>query len=229
MKLKLIDKKEEAKGTKSFFWEPEEAFTYLPGQYFYWTLPTLNYPDPKGNTRHITISSSPTEGHLLRFTTRIRPESGFKKTLDELPLESEIDGEGPDGEFILDETDKGPHIFIAGGIGITPFRSMIKYVADKDLDIPIHLIYSASTYEEAAFRNELAKLSETSTFFQMNIVVTSKTGRIDENLISQLTAQLVNPTYWLSGPPSFTKATKEVLEKLHVPSGRTRSEDFTGY
>ena len=103
MKLKLIKKILEAKGTKSFFWEPEKTVGYLPGQYYYFTLPALKYPDPKGATRHITISSSPTEGNLLRLTTRIREESGYKKTLDGLPIGAEIEGEGPNGTFVLDQ------------------------------------------------------------------------------------------------------------------------------
>src|SRR3990167_3105081 len=88
MKLKLIKKQTEAKGTKSFFFEPSEKVDWLPGQYFYHTLPKLNYPDPKGATRHFTISSSPTEGNLIRLTPRVRNESGFKQTLDELPIAS---------------------------------------------------------------------------------------------------------------------------------------------
>ncbi len=139
MKLKLIDVRDEARSTKSFFWQAEKAVSYIPGQYFYFTLPKLNYPDPRGATRHFTLSSSPTEGVTLRNTTRIREESGFKKSLSELPVGSEIQGEGPNGTFILDEKEPGPHIFIAGGIGITPFRSMIKYASDKNLTIPIYL------------------------------------------------------------------------------------------
>ncbi|EKD57627.1 MAG: hypothetical protein ACD_57C00206G0001, partial [uncultured bacterium] len=82
MKLKLVKKKNEAEGTKSFFFESETKVDYSPGQYFFITLPKLNYPDQRGETRHFTLSSSPTE-QLLRITTRIRPESGYKKTLDE--------------------------------------------------------------------------------------------------------------------------------------------------
>src|SRR3989344_7802419 len=115
MKLKLVKKIEEAKGTKSFFWETEKHVKYLPGQYYYYTLPTLKYDDSRDPTRHFTISLSPTEGDLLRLTTRIRPESGYKMTLNELPIASEIEGEGPSGTFILDESEKGPNIFLAGG------------------------------------------------------------------------------------------------------------------
>src|SRR3989337_2125381 len=155
MKLTLLEKKDEAKGTKSFFWETEKPVSYLPGQFFYFTLPSLKYPDPRGATRHFTLSSSPTEGENLRSTTRIREESGYKKTLNELPLGSVIEGEGPNGKFLLDENEKGPFVFLAGGIGITPFRSMMKFATDKKLSVPIQLIYSNSIPEEIAFRPEI--------------------------------------------------------------------------
>ena len=101
MRLVLVDKKTEAEGTKSFFFEPEEIVSYLPGQYFYFTLPKLKFPDERGDTRHFTLSSSPTEGKTLRITTRVREESGFKKTLDELPFGSNLEGRGPNGTFYI--------------------------------------------------------------------------------------------------------------------------------
>jgi ferredoxin-NADP reductase len=239
MKLSLITKVDEAKGTKSFFWKPDKPVNFIPGQYLYFTLPQLNYPDPKGATRHFTISSSPTEGELLRLTTRIREESGYKKTLDELPLGSEIDADGPQGTFIFDEKEPGPHIFIAGGIGITPFRSMIKYAVDKNLPTPIHLIYSNSLPEEIAFRKELLEIAKTRPTIKVDMTVSKPeeskeawdgiTGRIDENLIHKLTADYVNPTFWLCGPPAMIDAMEQTLGKLNISSGRVRSEKFTGY
>ena len=154
MKFKLIEKRPEAKGTKSFFWEPNKRFEFMPGQFLYYTLPKLGFPDARGATRHFTISASPTETPPYRLTTRIREESGFKKSLDALSIGSVLETEGPDGTFILDASDKGPHIFIAGGIGITPFRSMIKFILDKNLGYKMHLIYSNSHPEEIAFREE---------------------------------------------------------------------------
>lgn len=249
MKLKLVDKRQEAQGTKSFFWETEKEINYLPGQYFYFTLPKLNYPDSRGATRHFTLSSSPTEGKLIRCTTRIRQESGFKKTLDELAIGSEIEGEGPEGSYILDENEKGPHVFLAGGIGITPFRSMIKYVVDKqslaksefgnNLDIQIHLIYSNSIPEQIAFRKELEDWSKKATNFKLAMTVTKPeeskekwnglTGRIDEELIKKLTTKFSNPTYWLCGPPAMVDTMEQIMGKMKVPFGQVRSEKFTGY
>ncbi len=127
MKLRLIEKRDEARGTKSFFWQSETHVIWKAGQYFYFTLPKMKYPDSKGTTRHFTISSSPTESDFLRITTRIREDSGYKKTLNELQIGAEIEGEGPNGTFIFAKSETGPQVFIAGGIGIAPFRSIIKY------------------------------------------------------------------------------------------------------
>ena len=243
MKLKLVKKVTEAKGTKSFFWEPEREVKWLPGQFYYFTLPKLNYPDPKGSTRHFTISSSPTEGNLLRLTTRIREESGYKKTLDKLPVGTEIEGEGPSGTFILDENEPGPHVFLAGGIGITPFRSFIKYSADKGLSAPFYLIYSNSVPEEIAFREELAEWEKSLPNLKVGLTIskpeegkekwTGVTGRIDEALVKKLLGDwqlnLNAPTWWVVGPPVFVDVMEVMFGKMKVSSDRVRSEKFTGY
>ncbi|KKQ42239.1 MAG: Oxidoreductase, 2Fe-2S and FAD/NAD(P) binding domain protein [Microgenomates group bacterium GW2011_GWC1_37_8] len=239
MKLRLVKKTDEAKGTKSFFWEPEKKINYLPGQYFYFTLPKMTREDPKGNTRHFTLSSSPTEGNLIRHTTRIR-ESGYKKSLDDLKIGSEILGEGPNGTFILDENEKGPHVLLAGGIGITPFRSFIKYNIDKGLkDIRIHLIYSNSIPEEIAFRKELEDWDKENENINMSMTISKPeeskekwsglTGRIDEKMITRLTSHFSSPTYWLCGPPAMVDTLEKVLGLLKITSDKVRSEKFDGY
>ncbi len=237
MKLKLIDKKIVAENTKSFYFEPEKPMKWLPGQFFYFTIPNLKYPDPRGNTRHFTISTSPTEGNILCLTTRMR-ESGYKKNLDELEIGSLIEGDGPDGTFILDENEKGNHVLLAGGVGITPFRSFIKYNLDKNLkDIHIHLIYSNSVPEEIAFRKELESLkSETIKIdFTITKPENSKekwsglTGRINQEMILKLTSYMKNPTFWICGPSAMVEAMEEVLINMKVGADKIRVEKFTGY
>ena len=239
MKFKLIDKKVEAKGTRSFFWEPDKRFEFLPGQFLYYTLPKLVFPDPRGSTRHFTISASPSETPPYRLTTRIREESGFKKSLDALAIGSVIEAEGPDGTFILDSGDKGPHIFIAGGIGITPFRSMIKYILDRNLGYKMHLIYSNSLPEEIAFREEFDHYADLIPNFKLTSTVTKKdetktpwvglVGRIDANLIAKVASSYQNPTFWVCGPPPMVDAIEKALDSLKVPSNQVRVEKFTGY
>jgi ferredoxin-NADP reductase len=232
MKLKLTEKRNEAKGTKSFFWQPEKPVTWLPGQYYYFTISGMKYPDSRGNTRHFTISSSPTEGNLLRITTRIREESGYKKTLDELSIGAEIDGEGPNGTFILDENTTDSNVFIAGGIGITPFRSIIKYIADKNLSTQIYLIYSNSD-EDITFKKELDEISSAHPNIKIHYVITSVEGHLDEikigKLIEDWKLNIGNCVFWVCGPPPMIDAMEQALGKIKITSDRIHSEKFTGY
>lgn len=169
----------------------------------------------------------------------VREESGFKKSLNSLEVGAVVEGEGPEGSFILDENEKGPHVFLTGGIGITPFRAMTKYVIDKKLPTEIHVIYSNSIPEEIAFRKDLEDWGASFPNIKITMTITKPeeskepwtglTGRIDEKLINQLTSQLSNPTYWLCGPPPMVDAMEEVVGKLGISSNHVRSEKFTGY
>src|SRR3990172_11573746 len=210
MKAKLVKKIIEAKGTTSFYFEPEKKVSWLPGQYFYFTLPKLDFPDTRGATRHFTISSSPTESKLLRLTTRLRQESGYKKTLDALPLGSVVDIEGPNGTLILDEQENSAkHILLAGGIGITPFRAFIKHSIDRKLQIPMYLIYSNGS-SDFAFKKDLEKWDKDNEFIKVNFFDTSKSGHLDavilQKLIPDSKFQIPNSTFWLVGPPPFIDA-----------------------
>lgn len=232
MKLKLLKIEDEARGTKSFFWEPERPISYLPGQYFYFTLSGLKYPDPRGATRHFTLSSSPTEGTFLRNTTRIRQESGFKKSLSELPVGSYVEGQGPEGTFIFDGKDPGPHVFIAGGIGITPFRSMIKFASDKKLVVPIHLIYTNSD-NNFIFGQELEGIDKASNTIQIAFHDSSKLGHLDgtsiQKYIQNWKLEIKNCTFWLCGPPVMTDAMQVALGNLNISFAKVKTEKFTGY
>lgn len=252
MKLKLVKKVDEAEGTKSFFWDAVKKISYKPGQYIYLTLPKLNYPDDKGQTRHFTLSSSPTED-LLAITTRIRQESGFKKTLAELTQGSEVEAEGPEGEFVLNESASNLQVFLAGGIGITPFRSMLKYVFDKKLSIPIQLIYSNSTPGQITFRSELEQWSKNFPAFKLSMTVTKPeesalswpglTGRIDDAMLTNLIGkwkmsarggsafggEIGSSTFWVCGPPLMVDGLITVLSSLQILLKNVRFEKFTGY
>lgn len=241
MKLTLIKKVTEAKDTVSFYWQPEQKIKYLPGQYFYFTIPDLHYDDPRGNSRQFTLSSSPTEQMIIN-TTRVRSKSGFKKTLNELEIGEAIIGNGPHGTFILDEKVLAAnHVLIAGGIGITPFRSIVKYAIDKKTNNNFYIIYSNSTPEEITFNKELLswdrkypniKVALTVTQFeQAHNSWTGLRGKIDENLIKKLAIDYSLPTtiFWLCGPPQMVGAMEKMLEKLKVSSDKVNSEKFTGY
>ena len=243
MILTLIDKVLEAKDSKSFVFQTEKNLKYLPGQYMYITLPELKFNDTKGPTRYFTISSSPTESPFIKITTRIRKKSGFKKTLDQLKIGEKISAEGPSGTYILDESEKGNHILIAGGIGITPFRSFIKYHIDKNiLETNFYLIYSNSYPDDIVFKKELDDWSD--NFSNINVVHTitntkakkipgSLNGRIDKNVIKKLISKWklnnADPTFWVCGPPSMVDAIEKSLIILNTAPEKLRSEKFSGY
>ncbi|MDO8503140.1 MAG: FAD-dependent oxidoreductase [bacterium] len=242
-KVKLLGKKQEAKGTMTFFFERPKGFSYLAGQYIYITLPKLLFPDPRGDTRHFTLSSSPTEDKFA-ITTRMREESGFKKTLDEMKDGEEVSISGPNGTFVLDnEKTETPQVMIAGGIGVTPYRSIIKYVSDKNLQVPIYLVYSNSIPEEIAFKEELDTLATKHPNIKVTYTITKPqpeadvkwsglVGRIDETFLRKLETgnwKLATASFWVCGPPAMASALDAVLETLKVPYEHINSEKFTGY
>lgn len=234
MKVKLLRKVDEAPNTKSFYFEKPENFQFSPGQYIYLTLPLLKYPDPRGATRHFTLSISPTEAKdTLRITCRIREESGFKKTLDSLQKGTIVEIEGPTGTFILDKKTVKPQVFLAGGIGITPFRSFIKYNLDKNLKIPMYLLYSNKD-DNFAFGSELKKWDKEKNFINVSFINTSKSGHLDSSKIkNQLTSWRLPSeslvTWWVVGPPPFVTAMEEALAALSISPLYIRTEKFTGY
>lgn len=241
MKLKLIKKQNEAKGTKSFFWEPEKNIDWYPGQYFYYTLPKLKYDDTRGPTRQFTMSSSPTEKGILRLTTRFPQNmSGFKKTLLSLKTGSVIDGDGPSGMLKFNEDQKDNyHVFLAGGVGITPFRSLIKYNIDKKLFTNMHLIYSNSSPDEITFDNEIKGWTKNYDFLQTDLIITKpknkklkgNTSRINYDLVKMLTKGQVakNTSFWAVGPSKFVYAMEDIIDKFRIMPENKHIEIFTGY
>jgi len=246
MKLKLILRRKEASDTESFTFQPKKKVEYLPGQFYYFTLPKLKFDDSRGPTRHFTLSSSPTEGENIAFTTRLRKDSGYKQTLKTLKKGDIIEGHGPNGTFILDEKEPGPHVLLAGGIGITPFRSFLKYHIDKNLSTKFHLIYGNKIPELISFRKELESWNKNYENIKIDMTITrpeeSKTnlpagrqewigltGRMDENMISNLIKGYNNPTYWVVGPPPMVDALEETLNKLNISTNKIITEKFTGY
>ena len=142
MRATLAEKREIAKGTLlAVFDLGGEEVDFRPGQYFFVTLPAGRYEDEKGLRRHITVVTSPTERGVLGLCTRLR-DTAFKRTLAELPLGAEVEVEPPKGKFVLPEDASRPYVFVAGGIGITVFRSMLRYIEDRELPYEVTLLYS---------------------------------------------------------------------------------------
>ncbi len=189
MQARIKEKREVAKGTLMVVFDLlGEEVDFTPGQYFWVTLLDPPYDDDKGPRRHITVVTSPNDRGVLGLATRVR-DSAFKRSLAELPVGAEVDVEQPKGSFLLPEDTEQEYVFIAGGIGITVFRSMLRYIAEEGLPHRVTLIYSNRDRESTAFLDELQELEGANPNLRLVLTMTDDAGwdgetrRIDADLL----------------------------------------------
>ncbi len=221
----------------TFAFEMEGAVEYQAGQYVTLKLPAVE--DPHGPQRPFTLSSSPTEVGRLAVTMRMTG-SPFKSRLTEISTRgtlNEIKMRGPMGEFSLNTARAA--VMIAGGIGITPFRSMLRDAADRGLSLQVILLYSNRTPAEIVFTQELDNLAR--QWKRLKIVYTitrpeeakgwtGKTGRIDAGLIREYAKTLHTPLYYVCGSQTMVDGISRVVtDELNVAQEDLRTEKFTGY
>ncbi len=233
-KVKLIEKKQIAENTSLYTFEKPQGFEYLPGQHVVIKLDIQSMP-VQDTLKTFTLCSSPTE-NFLQVAMR-DGISDFKKTLQNLKAKSEIEIIGPAGRFVLQ--DGKNIVMIAGGIGIAPFKSMIKYIFDKNLDYNIILLYSNPTKERITFYDELKNISHTETNLTLKIIntLTQKTpdnwteeqGRIDKDFIQKYISDCSKKDFYICGPPQMVKELEDNLEILGIASDKIFTEKFTGY
>ncbi len=217
MNLKVSGKKLETKNVFSLIFERPKDFNFYPGQYLDIELPVK---DKFGNTRAFTISSSPTENFLM-----ITPKKGitpFKTFLEKIKIGDTITTSHPVGTFTLDESSGA--VFIAGGVGITPFRSMLKYAFDNELTTPITLIYSNSD-DNFPFKHELDKWEKSLPNLKIIYIVTSRDGRLTK--LPPTTYHL--PIYYLAGLPKMVDDFARMLIDLGIDETNIRYDRFDGY
>jgi ferredoxin-NADP reductase len=236
MQARIKEKREVAKGTLMVVFDLlGREVDFRPGQYFWVTLLDPPYDDEKGPRRHISVVTSPTERGVLGLCTRLR-DSAFKRSLAELPVGREVDVEEPKGSFVLPEETDEPYVFVAGGIGITVFRSMLRYIGEKGLPHRVTLLYSNRDRESAAFLVELQELERTNPNFRLVATMTDDPGwegetrRIEAGFLrDHLGEDLAAYRYMVAGPPAMAEAMVELLESVGVPEDRVRSDSFSGY
>ena len=217
---------------------------YTAGQFAFFDIGGV-YNDPKGPIRHFTISSSPTENFIM-FSTRIR-ESPYKKRLSTLEEGSRVKVRGPEGQFILHEDYSKPAVFLSGGIGVTPFRSMIKYATDKQLPLKIVMFDSNRNRENILFNKDFDEWTKINKNLKIIYTISEdeqqpssstandwkgEYGRIDKAMILKYldTNMLDNSIFYICGPPSMLKAMESLLQdNLEIPKERIKVEEFTGY
>ena len=236
MRALIKEKTEVAKGTLLVIFDLQgEEVDFRAGQYFWVELLDPPYDDEKGPRRHISVVTAPTERGILGLCTRLR-DSAFKRSLVELPVGTEVEVEQPKGAFALPEDTEPSYVFIAGGIGITVFRSMLRYIDDTGEPYKVTLVYSNRDRESTAFLDELVELDGRSDWFRLVATMTQdpdwggETRRIDAAMLADvLGGDLSSHTYLVAGPPHMTEGVVGVLNGAGIPEGQILSDGFSGY
>jgi ferredoxin-NADP reductase/nitrite reductase/ring-hydroxylating ferredoxin subunit len=222
---------------------------YTAGQFAFFDIGEV-YNDPKGPIRHFTISSSPTENFIM-FSTRIR-DSPYKKRLSTLEKSTKVKVRGPEGQFVLHQDYTKPAVFLSGGIGVTPFRSMIKYATDMQLPIKIIMFDSNRNRNNIIFKKEFDEWASLNKNLKIIYTISEKDqndeqssslstatddwkgeyGRINKAMILKyVDINVLNDSiFYICGPPNMLKAMQILLqEDLEIAKERIKVEEFTGY
>jgi glycine betaine catabolism B len=233
VRMRLVTVRRFSDQVYDYVFRPDRRFAFLPGQYMEWTLEGVPY-DSRGNRRTFTIASSPTEQdvHLgIKFYT---PSSAFKSTLKRLQPGDSIYASQLAGNFTLDASND-KLVFIAGGIGVTPFRSMVKYLTDTKTTRDIVVLYAVTHAEELAYHDEFTK-AQLHGIRYVPIVTepaNEAPGVINAKLSSELIARLVpdyqQRTFYVSGPNRMVDGIKGYLRSLRIAPTRIKTDHFSGY
>jgi len=234
---KLLRRVEVAEGTMAFHFEKPSGFDFKPGQSA--DLSLLNPPetDSEGNTRTFSIASAPSENQLM-FATRMR-DTAFKRSLRKVPLGTEVKMDPAMGSFTLHKNSAKPAVFLAGGIGITPFSSVVRQADHDRLPHRLYLFYSNRRPEDAPFLETLQKLEKTNPNFRFIATMTEmarstkqwngETGWIDKEMLSRHLSNLQGPIYYIAGPPAMVIGMRKMLVTSSIDEDDIRTEEFAGY
>jgi len=201
---------------------------YKPGQYMMMELETGD----DENIHPLSIASSPTEDFLL-FSTKISGSS-FKKKFNVLGIDDKIKIKGPMGMFILKEDAKNI-VFLGGGIGITPFRSIIKYATDKKLAIKLTLLYSNRNPDEICYKDEWPIMERQNPNLKVVHTITDypswegRKSRINKSMIKEFCNDLSNTLFYICGPPAMVDGLSQLLNSMSVTKQNVKIEKFIGY
>ncbi len=216
-----------AAGTMGFRFTKPPGFVFKPGQ-----AVTLFLTDPPADAnskqRIFSLVSAPFEAELA-IATRMREGSAFKRALGSLPPGAKLELKGPRGVMTLHEERRRAAVFIAGGIGITPFMSMLRQAAHDRLEQRLFLICSNRRPEDTPFLAELRALVRENGQFRLLARMTEQEGFVDGDTIRRFAGTATAPVYYLAGPPAMVEAMKAVLRRADVSDQDVRSEQFYGY
>lgn len=230
--LNFVKKEKICAGVFTFYFnrvksDSKEQLDFLAGQYIHLYLPVISEKG-RGNSRMFTISSSPLEKDYIAITTK-KGNSFFKKSLFKLTPQTPVKFYGPSGSLVIDDPPAGgrkpSYVFLAPGIGITPFRSIIKYVSQKKLNINITCLASFSKKEDFLFFSELTDIAKSNS----NIKVIYSTTRINKKLINKYIKKINKHLYYIVGSASAISDLEETVSGMGVSNYKIFLEDFEGY
>jgi ferredoxin-NADP reductase len=220
--LRLREKEHLIDNVWAFRFEPSEPLPRTAGQYIRVELPHDN-PDDEGTKRWFTVSSAPYED-IMQITTRVT-DSTFKQALAVLPVGGELHLiEKPEGDFVWEDSDK-PLVFVAGGIGITPFRSILKQRAHDGLPLNVTLVYGNRT-EDIVFKDELESYAAKDPRFLVHYV----TGKpLTAQSLAELVPALNSSLVYVSGPEPMVDALSDELKAAGLPEDQVKQDSFPNY
>ena len=234
---KLLSRVEIAEGTMAFYFERPSRFNFKPGQSADLILANPPETDSEGNTRTFSIASPPFDGHLM-FATRMR-DTAFKVSLKKVPLGTQVKIDSPTGSFTLHKNSARVAVFMAGGIGITPFLGMVRQADHDRLPHKLLLFYSNRRPEDAAFLDVLQMPERTNPNFRLVCTMTEmskskkdwkgETGFINQEMLTRHLTNLQGPIYYIAGPPAMVAGLRKMLVAANVDEDDIRTEDFAGY
>lgn len=226
-----------AEGTMAFHLDKPPGFRHLAGQSLTMTLIDPPQTDGEGDRRTFTIASAPHESGLM-IATRMR-DTAFKRVLKAAPIGTTVKLDGPDGVMVLHDDATRPAVFLAGGIGITPFLSIARHAAHHRLPHRLYLFYSNRRPEDAAFLEELQQMERSNPNYRLIATMVEpdkssqswagETGFVRRDMLQRHLPDLKRPIYYCAGPPAMTMAMQAMLEDAGVPGDAMRSEEFYGY
>lgn len=231
MQITFDHSEEVAKNIFSFYFKPDRPLQYTAGQYVQLTL-EHDDPDNRGRKRWFTLSSSPTRP-LLSITTRLSTEgsSSFKRSLGRLQKGDRLSISDPMGDFVLPKLVQTPLVFIAGGIGITPFKSILEWLADTGEERPIKLLYAVKTEDEIAFVEVFEAANQHATIVVANPSAAwgGERGRLNAEMILGLEEPSADTLFYISGPEKMVQALTTDLRANGVKREQLVADEFPGY
>ena len=236
-RTRLLHKEDAADSTMNFHFEKPESMKYTAGQYLHWSIVDPPETDDEGTMRAFTLASAPFEDTIMA-STRMR-DTAYKRDLAVMKVGDEVELDEPQGDLTLHEDTGRPAVFVIGGIGITPVRSMVMQSLHEESGHRLFVFYSNKRVEDAPFMAELRAAAEQSENFTFVPTMTAtdgagdvwsgETGHIDRDMLTRYLSDLDEAIYYLSGPASMIEAMGQMLRDAGVGEGDIRSEEFPGY